>query len=380
MKRASAIVLGTLSTIILAGCPSPTVKYVMDPEKDFTGEIKFRLVSSNILIAKAQEDPKTGATKVDASNNTTQSFSDVSATVVPKEDERSLYAILPKSTWLWLVNTNISATFQDNTRLIKQLGVTVDDNRIKAIQAVGAIATAVAGFAAPPKPPTIKVPVVIDPFESSDDWRSLPSDAHWEYRVTFDSPKTEQHDLDAVATGAFFAKYKDDGWFNSTSVIPVSSCRTITLKIRPTSTYMAELDNPKGEKETASVYEKRIEPIAQRNLEEAVESLLPVLKKTNQKGKDENEDTYNNRLRQIALNKYEPEITRTFPLQIADPRFVRTIRLPDKGSISTHSVCGADTKTETTQITGYQDLLGELGKQAKAVYDAQKAKAKNKVN
>lgn len=95
----------------------------------------------------------------------------------------------------------------------------------------------------------------------------------------------------------------------------------------------------------------------------------------NPRGKDEMEGKYNERIEVMTLRSYEPDRTRTFPLQIADPRFLRTIRMPDKGSISTHSICGGDTKTEATQIVGYQDLLGELGKQAKAVYDAQKSKA-----
>ena len=90
-------------------------------------------------------------------------------------------------------------------------------------------------------------------------------------------------------------------------------------------------------------------------------------------------EAYDKRI-EVLVSDHEPDTTRSFPLQIADPRFVRTVRLPDKGSVNAHSICGADTKTESTQITGYQDLLGELGKQAKAVYDAQKNKDKNKVN
>lgn len=245
---------------------------------------------------------------------------------------------------------------------------------MKAIQAVGAIATAVIGIAAPPIPPTIKVPVVIDPFESKDEWESLPSNDNWQYKVTFDSPKDSPQDKDAVAINTFFEKYRNEGWFNSTSVFPVSSCRNISLKIRPELKYDASLDNLQNEGETDTNYNTRLE----KEIEKNVKPMRTKTMKDNPRGKDETEGKYNERIEAMTLRSYEPDRTRTFPLQIADPRFVRTIRMPDKGSISTHSICGGDTKTEATQIVGYQDLLGELGKQAKAVYDVQKAKAKDK--
>ncbi len=414
MYQSSAILVAILGALILGGCPSPTVKYLQDPKEDLDGHPKFKLVDSYILVARAQEDPKTGATRVDASNITTQSFSDVSATAVPKEDDANLYALIPKSSWMWLVNTNISATYQDNTRMIKQVGVSVDDNRLKAIQAVGAIGSSLMGMLAPPKPPTIKVPAVINPYESKGNWEMLPSDRNWQYKIIFNSPRDKAQDIDAVPASEFFRKYLNDGWFNSTSVVPFSSCRNIVLKIRPTAEYSAMVENPRYTEEADAEYKKRIEKLLRENskVEGETESdyrkrletnnpklpgetdsnykqritpiieskrlaLIIKLKGENAKAKDETNEEYENRMNTMASD-HEPDMTRSFPLQIADPRFVRTIRLPDKGSVSAHSICGADTKTESTQITGYQDLLGELGKQAKAVYEAQKSKDKSK--
>lgn len=373
MKRTSVILFAILGTLTLSGCPSPTVKYITNPTEDFDGHIKFRVIDSRILIAKAQENKTTGITQIETSDST-QPLSDISATVVQMEDESALYAVVPKSTWLWLVRTNLSATFQDNTRLVKQLGVTVEDNRLKAIQAAGSIATAIVtgGTGAEPKPPAIKVPVIINPYaDLKNDWEPL--DIDLEYKVIFNSQKDRPEDVDAVAIGKFFTEFRGNGWFNSTSVFPISSCRNIILKVRPTLEHAASLENPRNvaEKENEDDYKARLSRVIQDN----IKPLIEELKLKNVKAEGEGEDKYNKRLTAMALTMYDPRKTRTFALQIADPRFVRTIRMPDKGSISTHSVCGADTKTEGTQITGYQDLLGELGKQAKAVYDVQKAKA-----
>ncbi len=367
--RINAIAIGLISILTYTGCASPQVKYLTVSKEDRSGHTKFMLLASNILIAKAQEDQKTGMTKVDASNNTTQDFSQISATVVPKEDGKTLYAIVPQSSWLGLVQTNISTTFQDNTRLIKQTGISVDDNRLKAIQAVGTIAAAALVIAAPPAPPAIKVPAVIDPFEGGNKWITFPSDPNYEYKVFFSTDRENSQDKDAVAAAIFFKDYEDGGWWNSTSVLPVSSCRNIMLKIRPTQRYIAVMSTPRQEGDTSQIYNQRIDDRVINNRHE----LMTKLSTENRQGEKETLDAYQNRISQL-VEDHEPKDTRSFPLQIADSRYVRTVRLPDKGSITAHSICGADTKTESSQIVGYQDLLAELGKQAKAVYDTQKGK------
>ena len=367
----SMMTIGLLSAMAYTGCASPQVKYITNPKEDLSGNTRFMLLRSNILIAKAQEDQKNGGAKVDASNNTRQSLAEISATVVPKEEEATLYAIVPQSSWLGLVKTNISTTFQDNTRLIKQTGVSVDDNRIKAIQAVGTIVGAATVAFAPPPPPVIRVPAVIDPLEGGNEWIPYPPDHNYEYKVIFLSDKNEQQDIDAVETKKFFAKYDDSGWWNSTSSLPISSCRNIVLKIRQTAQFVAEAQTQRDDKESDDQYKQRVKDRIINNLHE----LQIKLSSDNPRKENETDTAYHQRITEL-VKESDPAGTRSFPLKIADPRYVRTVRLPDKGSISTHTICGADTKTENSQIVGYQDLLGELAKQAKAVYDTQKAKTK----
>lgn len=59
-----------------------------------------------------------------------------------------------------------------------------------------------------------------------------------------------------------------------------------------------------------------------------------------------------------------------YPVKIADPRHVRTIALPAKGSVVMHTVCGADVKAENADIAGTFAVLEALAKQAEAIYTA----------
>lgn len=59
-----------------------------------------------------------------------------------------------------------------------------------------------------------------------------------------------------------------------------------------------------------------------------------------------------------------------FPVKIADPRHVRAMALPAKGSVVMHTVCGADVKTENADIAGTFEVLETLAKQVEAIYTA----------
>ena len=370
MRKIVVVYCVIAMSIAVSACASPSVKYIKDPSEDKEGHIKFHLVGSNVLITRAKEDTENkGSTKLDVTANTTKvSASDVSAAVIPRESTSGLFAVVPHSSWLWLVKTNLSATFYDNSRLIKQIGVSVEDNRLKAIQAIGAIAGAAVCFAASAVPPTLNVPIVIDPYEAGTEWKALPSNEGWVYRSYFNVPPTDKEETDAMSVDSFFAKYSEDGWFNSTAVFPVSSCRGVVLKLRPLPELEISLMT-KNDGESDADFARRKAEIQQKI--EETKARIPI--------KDgEDQASYSHRVGALTLDTYTSSRTRTFPLQISDNRFVRTLRFPDKGSITTHTICGADTKNEGSQVVGYQDLLGELIKQAKTVYEAQKEKNKDK--
>ena len=61
-----------------------------------------------------------------------------------------------------------------------------------------------------------------------------------------------------------------------------------------------------------------------------------------------------------------------FPVKIADPRHVRAMALPAKGSVVMHTVCGADVKAENADLAGTFEVLEALAKQVEAIYTATK--------
>ena len=64
MKLTSVILFAILGTLTLSGCPSPTVKYIVNPTEDFDGHIKFKLIDSRIVLAKATEIKTTDTTQI----------------------------------------------------------------------------------------------------------------------------------------------------------------------------------------------------------------------------------------------------------------------------------------------------------------------------
>ncbi len=59
-----------------------------------------------------------------------------------------------------------------------------------------------------------------------------------------------------------------------------------------------------------------------------------------------------------------------FPVKVADPRRVRAMTLPARGSVVMHTVCGADVKAENADIAGTFEVLEALAKQVEAIYTA----------
>ncbi len=60
----------------------------------------------------------------------------------------------------------------------------------------------------------------------------------------------------------------------------------------------------------------------------------------------------------------------TFTLTIADPNFVQTVALPNKGAIEMHSSCGVNVKSEKADIATSSKLINTVIAQAKSLKDA----------
>ncbi|HCF2990384.1 hypothetical protein OD781_08795 [Pseudomonas aeruginosa] len=61
-----------------------------------------------------------------------------------------------------------------------------------------------------------------------------------------------------------------------------------------------------------------------------------------------------------------------FSASIADPRFVQTVKYPEKGSIEFHTACGANTTSSASGASSSLDILNALIAQSKTVREAWK--------
>lgn len=321
-----APLLGLLVMLLCGGCVHPKVTYEQDPSNDYTGHIKFRLAATRVVLGEGKLDPQDDKKSyVDIKTHHPLRKLEpkaVSILLVPREDDSMIYGIIPQSQWLWTVQTKLSVSYFDNTRLVKSVGTQVEDHRIEAIQAIGTIAKTAMVAAAPsrepsPKEPSdpnhIAIPVAIDVEPDQTTWKDLPENQGWYYKVGRFVKEGEEVDTlvketDAVERNAYFTKYKDRFFslFYSTRTIPASSCLEAHLVV--------------GTKDNNGKIQQR----------------------------------------------------KRWPIQLADYKNVRTYELPDKGSIATHTLCGADIVTEKADTSSAWQLLSEIVTQAKAIREAQK--------
>jgi hypothetical protein len=98
------------------------------------------------------------------------------------------------------------------------------------------------------------------------------------------------------------------------------------------------------------------------------------IKKQNQKQATETDDAYKKRINELIETRVKDQRQRLFSLQLANPKFVRTVRMPDAGTITTHTLCGADTKSESSNISSAYEVISTPIQQAKSVYESQNKK------
>jgi hypothetical protein len=149
------LILVLVAVLMVSSCASyPKVTYLSLPSKDADGAIKYYLQGSLVTLAvvgaqKSQEQNGSGQDKKKSVSTDFPKTSvsdvkeigqkDVRAIVTATESRKHFYAIKPhESVWS---KTSVSVSYIDNTRLIKSIGTSFEDNRIKVIESAGAIIT-----------------------------------------------------------------------------------------------------------------------------------------------------------------------------------------------------------------------------------------------
>lgn len=366
--------LMSLVVIVLgSGCGTVRVKYIVEPQQDEAGLMKFRLAGSSITLAVKEpparpdqpakpdqpgQPPKTGY-KLQAQeplppplpsgktlkNLSASEIAGLSQTLDKPEYLKTVDALVTAtggSEVLALVihdpfwqTTTLSYSYQDlGSLLLKTVGTEVTDNSKAIIDAVASVAALAVAFGVlafegggPPAPELLTLPVTVDvPIPVADTgWQKLPQHKQWWYRIELRSDRGEQkiakkygggqdgYDSgleDTMDSAEFFKRYSNDG-YSSTNAFPVAVCRQIALHVRYSK------DKQPGEKELGTV-----------------------------------------------------QFLRT----VADPSRIRTIGIPSKGAISLGPVCGGWVDSRPSTEPGW-GALEEAAKQIKVIKDAIDKKA-----
>jgi hypothetical protein len=88
---------------------------------------------------------------------------------------------------------------------------------------------------------------------------------------------------------------------------------------------------------------------------------------------DSNSDVYAfSACRSAKVKFYDGKDFRMASVSIADPSYIQTVKVPEKGSITMHSACGVDTKSEKSSVNSSSEVLSHLVQQVKSSLDAEK--------
>jgi hypothetical protein len=350
MLKLSGLTVGTfvLLLILFVGCSSyPQARYYKadsNVDRNDKNLIAFSLQASSVTISKQKKpgpEEKENQTKAQLATlglteETTAKCSadglrDTQAFATQMDGKNSLYFLKPKDTFL--TKSNMSISYFDGYQRIKSIGTDFQDDRIASIQALGGIVASVLAVAAaePPKevsqPIMLKLPLVLDftdPAMFTEQTRdvgssiaTIPNNDKCCYKYKISKPQA------ALPTSDFF-KCRSEFWSPSTWLgicytreFPVSACVDLTLEIGTCK----DKDNKKDEK--------------------------------------------------VWVDNVTPK---EYVVRIPDPTFVETLPYPLKGSITTHTVCGADISTQPSKSASTFGLLEAIGKQVQAIQQKQKDK------
>ena len=223
----------------------------------------------------------------------------------------SLYFLEPKDSFL--TQSNISVTYYDGYHGIKAIGTEFQDNRIKVIEAIGGTITALLPLLAFPE------------IEVREDKLELPLV------------------LDFTSPARFGARDTYTNW----EKVPNYT----------TWWYRYKVSQPVGRVfKTPDYFEKRK---GQYTREFPVSACADL---TFQIGKGSNSTDAE------AANA-------TYVLRVPDPSFVEPLPFPRKGSITSHTVCGADITAQPSQVASDFAVLESIAKQVQAIWQAQQKKA-----
>jgi len=333
MKRFNLIAALIVVPLIFFGCATPKVRYRAEDDVN-KNYIPFALLASRATItlptvpeqAKDKDGGTVEKTVAALSIEKPQPFkveelAKTKIIVTPTQAQQTLRYLEPYD--CLLSRTNISITYFDAMKVPKSVGVTVEDNTIKLISALGTFVGALGTVLAAPIPPgvekpkEISLPIVLD-FSNPEDFKTYGQ----EQCKPIGEPNKKYH-----------------------------YCFTLTEKeSRKTTRKMID-----GKKEMYT-YETFFMDYEKKFTRHIPFSRCVDLKVTIKEW-DESE------------KRFKPPLS-TYYTYIADPYHVDWLSLPQKGSITLQGVCDANSTSEKSDNAEIFGVIEAVGKQVDSVWKA----------
>jgi hypothetical protein len=282
------------------------------------------------------------------------------------------------SSMFWGVKTHLSMKYKPGTMLMDSVDVSVEDNRIKYIDAAaGIVGSLIKGGGAPPKPGPIQFPISIpvDQFlsaslptacQESDDVRVCQYDVPagsatplWHISITFYPPSPG-----AISFNEFTANHLGS---DETAVF-YSSCREALVKFAPIGAQAAsniDMNEIGTSKRDRAISTLSHAPELYRNpamLKVAANAPKPI---------------HNPPPAMDPIMPSSPpasSASMSMTVRVADPNFLESTMLPDKGTVSLRSDCGAEVTSQPAGTSSGWDVAADVIKQAKSAYDTSHTK------
>lgn len=215
-----------------------------------------------------------------------------------------------------LTKSNISVSYYDGRHTIKTIGTEFQDDRIKVIEAIGGTVTSL-------------MPLIFTGFAPSETTENL----SLPLVLDFTSPKM----------------FRDRTTYSKWDNIPNYTTWWYRYKIsQPEGRIFATEDYFENQRKGKFTREFPISACVDMNLEIG-------------QGKDENQ---------------AEKAKETYTLRVPDPLFVEPLPFPVKGSITMHTICGADITTQPSQAINTFAVIEAVSKQVNAIWQAQKNNTK----
>lgn len=341
-----------VAIVLLAGCSSPKIKLhtLPSPEKSspFQGTLALA-PASWVTVGIPPTDPKDGSFK---KSTVTDKNKNQLKTLVTPSLSGWMFGVEPRDKWY--ATTKMSYTYWDNSYQFKTLGFAFEDNAIKYIQGAGGILIAAATLAAPP------APIFYTSSTPGEDAKGKTKDRN-------DSTPRD------LATPIIFTLDDDKTWVPTISKKGLTYPATTQQKINTNFNWWYRIEIAEGLNEARSlgatdictVFNQapncEISTIKSKEVSSAWLTSMPIPRCVNVN---------------LVIGGDNLSPAAILPIRISDPRYVDMVPIPEKGTITMHTVCGADLAIEsgssegTRSIATIQAMLNEIQK-LKTVQDAE---------